>query len=44
MKKIAAALLALALILTLTACNGGKKSASSTDLSAAQVAAAAEKL
>ena len=44
MKKIAAALLALALILTLTACNGGKKPASSSDLAAVQTAAAVEKL
>ena len=45
MKRWMAALLALVLAFALTACNGGKKSASSSDLAACHVeAAAVEKL
>ncbi len=44
MKKIVTVLVVLALALALTACNGGKKSASSSDLAAVQAVAAEEKL
>ena len=44
MKKIVAVILVLTLALALSACNGGKKSASSSDLAAAPAAVAAEKL
>ena len=45
MKRWMAALLALVLAFALTACNGGKKSASSSDLAASHVEVmAAEKL
>ena len=41
MKRLIAAILALALALTLTACNGKKKSASDSDLAAVPAAVTA---
>ncbi len=43
MKRVIAAVLALVLALSLTACNGKKKSASASDLASVRIEAAAER-